>query len=266
MEIGASSACFYPLETEKAFEGIAELGFRYSEIFFNSICELEPSFVRELKKIKDAYGMTVVSLHPFRSFSEGFEFYSSYKRRFYDGLEYYKRYFDAAATLGAEYIVMHGAKGKCDIGIEEYAQRFGELNELAESNGCVVAHENVVNFIGQSVEFMSFMKDTLGDRFKMVLDVKQALRAGVEPCEFIKSVGESIVHVHLSDYSDKKDCVAPGVQGKRDFGELFTMLDKAGYNGRYIIELYSDGYSERQEIMQSAEYLQNILNKVKQGG
>ena len=53
MSIGASSACFYPMETEKAFLRIAELGFKHSEIFFNSSCELKSSFVKELWKDKN---------------------------------------------------------------------------------------------------------------------------------------------------------------------------------------------------------------------
>lgn len=265
MEIGASSACFYPLETEKSFLHIAELGFKYSEIFFNSRSELDPFFVRRLKSVKDAYGMHVVSLHPYRSFSEGYDFFSSYKRRFEDALDSYKRYFDAAGILGAKYIIMHGAKGKSDICPEEYAERFGKLNDLARIYGCTVAHENVVDFMGESTQFMSFMKDTLGDSFKMVLDVKQAARAGVDPGEFIRAVGDSIVHVHLSDFNASKDCIAPSKQGERNFEELFTMLHKAGYSGRYIIELYSDGYGKNEEITRSAKYLEAILNKVRQG-
>ena len=65
MEIGASSSCFYPLETEKAFLQIAKLGFKNSEIFFNSPSELEKPFLKELKNIKDDYGINVVSLHLF---------------------------------------------------------------------------------------------------------------------------------------------------------------------------------------------------------
>ena len=68
MKIGASSSCFYPLETEKAFLKIAEAGIRTSEIFLNSPSELNKSFVGELRKIKDAYGVDVRSLKAMISF------------------------------------------------------------------------------------------------------------------------------------------------------------------------------------------------------
>ena len=265
MKIGASSACFYPLETEKSFLRVAELGFKCSEIFLNSRCELEMPFIRQLKDIKDEYGIEVVSLHPYRSFSEGYDFYSAYKRRFSDAVEGYKRYFDAAGELDARYVVMHGAKGKCDVGIEEYAERFGILNEVAGRYGCTVAHENVVDFISQAPDFSRYMSDTLGESYKMVLDVKQALRAGYEPEEFIDVAPNSIVHVHLSDYNSQHSCIAPSEKGDRDFYRLFSKLQSVGYKGKYIIELYSDGYEGKGEIISSANYLDALLSKARQG-
>ena len=263
MEIGASSACFYPLETEKAFREIAELGFSHCEIFFNAFSELKPAFIKELKAIRDAYGIEVVSLHPYGSFGEGYAFFSGYKRRFDDGVEDYKRYFDAAGVLGAKYIVMHGAARLYDIDMELYAERFGTLNEVARANGCVVAHENVVNFLSATPEFTAFMKKQLGDSYKMVLDVKQARRAGVRAEDFIDIMGNNIVHVHLSDCNSKMDCIAPCEEGHYDFGKVFTELDKVGYNGKYIVELYSDGYEKKEQLVKSAEYLGGILEKVR---
>lgn len=265
MQIGASSACFYPLETEKAFLRLAKLGFTESEIFFNTASELEPSFIKELKAIRDAYAMNIISLHPYASFSEGYKFFSRYERRFFDGLENYKRYFEAAADLGAKYLVLHGSRGKTDIPKEEYAERFFKLNEEAKVFGCTVAHENVVDYSGATPEFMQFMKGQLGDSFKMVLDVKQARRAKVDPYEFIRIMGDDIVHVHLSDFSENCDCLPPSEKGLFDFERLFTELDKVGYNGKYIVELYSDNYNNETEILTSAKYLEGILNKVNKG-
>lgn len=41
MDIGVSTACLYPLETEKALYELAERGVKNVEIFVNSIDELE---------------------------------------------------------------------------------------------------------------------------------------------------------------------------------------------------------------------------------
>ena len=264
MKIGASSSCFYPLETEKAFLKIAEAGIRTSEIFLNSPSELNKSFVGELRKIKDAYGVDVRSLHPYRSFSEGYDIFSKYERRFEDVKEVFRRYFDAAGELGADFIILHGSRGRAEIPPERYAERYFELHRIAESMGCTLTHENVVDYVGAQPEFMSFMKSTLGDSFKMVLDIKQARRAGADYRKFIDAMGESIVHVHLSDCNNERDCIPPSEKGLFDFRELFTLMRNVGYKGKYIVELYSDSFRDVGEIVSSTIYLQDILNGIEE--
>ena len=262
MNIGASSACFYPLETEKSFRKICELGFSHSEIFINSPSELKPEFIKEIRSIKDSYGITVTSLHPYRSSSDGYDFFSKYKRRFYDATEDYKRFFSAAAELDAKYIVMHGSKRRSEIPLTEYAERFGELDSIAKAFGCRVAHENVVDFVSADPEFMRFMKEQLGKDFKAVLDIKQARRAGFDYKEFIDVLGENIVHLHLSDFNSEHNCIPPSEKGLFDFSALFTALKGIGYKGDGIVELYSDGYKDSSEIVSAAEHLRKIAEKV----
>ncbi len=258
MKIGASSACFYPLETEKSFEKVAAMEVPCAEIFFNSPSELDKTFVRQLCRIKESYGVKVPSVHPFRSFSEGYDLFSEYKRRYTDALEVAKRYFEAMNILGAKYLVLHGNKFGLRISREEYAERYFLLNETAEGFGCCVAHENVVDFVCQRPEFVQFMKDTLGDKFKMVLDVKQARRSGEDYRKFIEIMGKNIVHVHMSDFDEKNDCIAPSEKGSFDFAELFTLMEKVGYKGEYIVELYSQSLKNEQQLFDSVKYVDGI--------
>ena len=61
MDIGVSTACLYPLETEKALYELAERGVKNVEIFVNSIDELEGQVLVELRRIIGEYGMNVIS-------------------------------------------------------------------------------------------------------------------------------------------------------------------------------------------------------------
>ena len=45
MNLGVSTASFYPLETEQALEEIGKAGIKNTEIFFNCESELKDSFV-----------------------------------------------------------------------------------------------------------------------------------------------------------------------------------------------------------------------------
>ena len=129
MRIGVSSSCYYPLETEKSLVRLGEMGVKTAEVFFNSPSELTGGLFREICEIKSYYGMDIVSFHPFMSFAEGYFLFSSYERRFYDSLEMiYKPCFEAAAKLGAKYVILHGARGKKTIPDEEYAERFFKFN------------------------------------------------------------------------------------------------------------------------------------------
>ena len=77
IELGVSSACYYPLETEIAVEKIINNGFRSCEIFFNSPSETMPAFLSNLKEKTDRAGLHVRSFHPYMSFAESFFLFSS---------------------------------------------------------------------------------------------------------------------------------------------------------------------------------------------
>jgi sugar phosphate isomerase/epimerase len=256
MEIGASTSCFYPLETEKAFDKIVNLGFKKAEIFFNTVSELYDPFVNELKQNADANGVEILSVHPFSSSLENNCIFGEYQRRYDDFIDLYKLHCHAAASLGAKVVVIHGsfAKQKRDIPPEHYFDRFASLVEIGKQEGVMVCQENVNKFRSQSIDFCKQMRDYLGSDFHMVLDVKQAIRAGYNPFDFANEFKNEIAHVHLSDNSPQKDCMPPG-RGSFDFARLFDTLGGAGYKGDYVIEIYSMGYDVAQELKISKEFL-----------
>lgn len=180
IQIGASTACFYPLETERALKRVGELGFSTAEVFFNSFSELRGPLLKAICREQEACKIQVVSVHPFSSGTEPFFLFSAYERRFHDTLEYYKRYFDAANALGAHLLVMHGLKPGASIEEPEYFERFGALVQLGRAQGIMVAQENVVQFSSQSPVFLARMRKALGNDFHMVLDLKQAVRSGLD--------------------------------------------------------------------------------------
>lgn len=255
--IGVSSACFYPLETEKSLEMAGECGFHTVELFLNSHSELEDSFVEELLSIKEKYNLDIVSVHPFASFAESFYLFSNYERRYYDILPMYDRLFEVTAKLDADIFVFHGAKIPGSISDEEYCRRFAHLIEMGKKYGVRVCQENVVHHRSESPAYLKMMKDNIGDDFSVVLDIKQARRAGYTPYEFIDALGNSIIHVHISDRNDEKDCIPP-LKGDFDFQGLFSAMEKLGYKGKYIIELYYWSYETKEDIIESYNKLKEM--------
>ncbi len=259
MIVGASSACFFPLETEKALDEVFRLGFDKAEVFFNTSSELEEPFVKELKRNADAHGARILSVHPFSSSLESNCIFAEYKRRFDDFIGLYQKHFHAAAVLGADVVVIHGsvAKQKRDLSDEFYFDRFQKLIDLGKREGVRVCQENVVRFRSENVEFLKKMRSALGDDFNMVFDVKQAIRSGYDPFYVLNEFKNDIVHIHLSDNTSEVDCMPPG-RGTFDFKRLFDVMDGVDYKGGYVIEIYSKGYNVAEELKLSKKYLENL--------
>ncbi|MBR5774437.1 MAG: sugar phosphate isomerase/epimerase [Clostridia bacterium] len=257
MNYGASIACFYPMDTELSLRKIGELGVKNTEIFFNTFSELEIDYLKNLRRIADEYGVSIGSIHPFSSFAENYMLFTSYERRFQDTAEMYKRYYEACNILGAGITVFHGARDKASVCDEMKFERFGIMSEQAKQNGVILAQENVVEFCSQHPDFLIRMRDYLGDKFKMVLDSKQAIRANHNPMEFVDALGESIVHIHISDSDSKHDCLAPG-RGTYDLKGLKNAMKKLNYHGNWIVELYNHSYSGDDELIRGVEYIASL--------
>ncbi len=259
MNIGASTSCFYPLETERALKKVTELGFSSAEVFFNSPCELEPRFVNELKKIADDGGTDIVSVHPFSSFLESSCIFGDYKRRFDDYIGVYEKTCHAAAMLGAKVVVIHGAVAmpKIPIPDERYFERFKTLIDIGKREGVSVCQENVNRFKSQSIEFCKRMRSALGSDFNMVFDIKQTVRASQDTFEFIREFKDNIIHVHLSDNSLAGDCLPPG-KGTFDFKRMLDIFNESQVEKTYVIEIYSGSFDVAEELKESKVCLERL--------
>ena len=260
-DFGVSSACFYPLETEKSFLKSCELGFKNIEIFFNSPSELSDEFISDIQRIKDKYEVNIPSVHPFQSFAESFYIFSNYERRFYDILPLYDRYLKVTSMLGADIFVIHGAKKPGSVDDEEYCKRFMRLMEMGDKYGVRVCHENVVYYRSESPDYLKMMSDYIGSDFKTVFDIKQAYRAGYTPYDFLEKLHDTVVHVHISDHNAEKDCCAP-CSGDFNFEKFFKAMKSCGYAGKYIIELYNWSYDSEKEITDSCKKLEKIVENI----
>lgn len=257
MNFGISTSCFYPLNTEEALEYLGKSGVKQCEVFLNSASEITPGFAKKLKETADNYGMKIVSVHPFSSFAETFMLFSEYQRRFDDTLELYKRTFEATSLLGADISIIHGGLIPEKISREKYFERFGKLIDAGKEFGVRVTPENVNRHLSESPAFLREMKAALGSDFKLVFDVKQALRAGYDPIGFAEEFAKDIIHVHISDHDKEIDCLPPS-KGHFDFKKLFSVLDGAGYDGSCIIELYRHSYGNYEDLLKSLAFVQEL--------
>lgn len=260
MRFGISTACLYPMYTEQSLRELAAQGFRLFEIFFNSESERCQPLLGELRSILRETGSELKSIHPYTSGFESFLLFTGYQRRFEDGIEFYKRYYEAAAYLGAKILVLHGDRHPvhCGISDEEYFERFAILAEVGEKQGICLAQENVNQFRSQNPDFIRRMTAYLDGRVHYVLDIKQAVRAGFDPFEMCEAMGEHLVHVHLNDNRPGEDCLLPG-EGTMDYSRLLALLRRFRYEGDFIIEVYRKNFGGLEELPPALQRAKNIL-------
>lgn len=256
--LGISSACFYPQTTEDSFMKICKNGIKCAELFFNSTSELDNSYIDKIIEIKDFYNVEIPSVHPILSFAESYFLFSSYERRFYDILDFYRKFFEITAKLNSDIFVIHGIKKPGSISDEEYFNRFGELIRIGKEFNVKVCQENVVNHRSENCRFLNDMKSYIGDDFGVVLDIKQVRRTKEDVFDFVNSLNTSIKHIHISDENDERDCIPPTF-GKFNFRQFFDALAKVRYDGRFIIELYESSYKNEDEIYFSYRKINEIL-------
>lgn len=248
MKTGISTACLYPMETERALELLLSLGYRRFEVFLNAFEELEKPFLQKLKARAAEYGASFCSVHPFTSPMEMLLLFSEYPRRTEEGFRLYYRYAEAAAYLGGEYVVLHGQRqGAGSLSDEDYWERFGELSRFLGETGARPAQENVRDHRSCDPGFIRGMGEYLGEEAAFVLDIKQCILSGCAPEEMAEAMGNRLSHVHLSDHRPGAPCLLPGA-GEFDFAGLRWILERLFYEGTVVTEVYRRNFSRPEEL------------------
>lgn len=260
---GVSTACLYPRPVEEALYDLALAGVSNVEIFINTHSELRRGFVDALARILERFDMTCRSLHPYTCEIEPTMLFSTYSRRADDYLEYCRHYFAAMQRLGATVFVLHGNKApSASANVELYLERFGRLATLGESYGIQVAQENVARCTSASLSFLEKMRDGLGHQARFVLDVKQAVRAGEDPMAMLRSLGQHVVHVHISDHGEYGDCLPLG-KGRFQLNKFLQELQAKSPNCAVILELYRSSFSGVPELASNYTLLRNRIQNLK---
>ncbi len=266
MQVGISSAVFYPMQTELAIDKIISLGFKKVELFLNCESEYEDKFTDEIKARMDDAGVDVVSVHPYTSLIEGMFFFSEYDRRTQDSINIYRKYFRAAERLGAKYFTFHGNRRvtgtvNAVIDMEKQCHAIERLAAAASDYGILLTQENVSWCDSANCEYLKILSDELGGKIGFTLDLKQARRANVPVDDYISVMGKNLKNIHISDHTSKEVCLLPG-NGELNHDEFLDKLKASGYNRDIIIEVYSSNYDDISQIKDAKNMLENkILQK-----
>ena len=268
MEIGLSTASYFQkMQIEDAIPDIGAHGVHVCEVFLNTFCEYEPPFVELLAERLSEANIRVFSVHPMSMQFEP-QLFSIHPRQRADALTIFERVLSAGKRLGATCYVMHGPArlfgGVKNIELARIAPIFVDLADRAAKYGIQLTLENVSWCVFNEPEFGARLQAMTGGVIKHTLDVKQAVRSGFDPMDYIRAVGEHIVNVHLCDAtrlpSGGVRYDMPGF-GEYDFVGMLNLLGEKGYSGPAFIEVYSDMYAEIPVLYESLSRVQSIVSR-----
>jgi len=265
MEIGLSTACFYPdALTEEALPRIQTLGVGTAEVFLETYSEYSVDFAGELMKVIGDSGIRVHSIHTLNPHFEQ-TIFSRTERQRRDCLEWYERALDAGAILGAGVYVFHGpARLKGPGGPPNYAHiapLVRDMAAMAAKRGIRFAWENVFWCWFDHPGFVDELKEYGGtEGLYYTFDLKQAYLSGHDPYGYLSAMRDRLANVHLCDIDGEGNLCLPG-RGEIDFAKLGGAIRESGYTGPAILEVYRENYADWRELGEAAAYLGDALSQ-----
>ncbi|MDL2258092.1 sugar phosphate isomerase/epimerase [Eubacteriales bacterium OttesenSCG-928-K08] len=267
MQIGISTASFFnKYALEDIPQIIAGMGASCCEVFLNTFSEYQSEYVLYLKQCLQEAKLDVYSVHPLGSQFES-QLFSLHPRQRADAFKMFELVVKAGKELGASCYVIHGPASQNGVVKNMELKRIGpltqELCEIAKEYGLTLAWENVSWCLFNKPEFgLRLLEATKADDLRFTLDIKQAARSGYPPLEYLRSVGDHLVNLHICDYtylaSGQTIPLLPG-EGECDLLALKQALHQVGYAGPAFVEVYSDMFDSNEQLQQSFEYVRRCI-------
>ncbi|MDN5316981.1 MAG: hypothetical protein PWR08_1105 [Thermoanaerobacterium sp.] len=267
MEVGISTACFYPdYLTEETIPIIASMGIKTVEVFLESYSEYDEDFCKEMKDNLDKYEIEVNSIHAIGTQFEP-QLFSATSRQRNDASKMLIKVLKAAKILGSKIYVFHGPALKKDtlpnVDFKKIAKYIDYIADTSGEYGVKFSWENVYWCWFSYPEFATSIKQVTNSKnIYFTLDIKQAMKSKKDPFDYLKAMGKQLANVHLCDYDLSGELHLPG-KGNFDFRRLYKELKSIDYRGSIIMEVYRNNYKDRREIAESIEYLKSIFEKYK---
>ncbi len=264
MKVGISTASlFMRKENEEALSIFNGFGVTCAEVFLTTFRQYKREYGEKLVKLLG--DIEVNSVHDLTSQFEP-QLFSRHPLVREDAYEMLSGVLDVANLLSAPYYTFHGttrakraSRNPSLDNISKMVEDFTELSAFCENRGVRLCLETVEwSTYNRPQIFADLAKEIpalLG-----VLDIKQARLSGVPYEVYLEEMGERLAYVHVSDVTDEGKMCLPG-RGVFPFEELIKRLKGVGFDGALIIEAYEKDYREIEELKNSYEYLQELLEK-----
>ncbi|MFB3903894.1 MAG: sugar phosphate isomerase/epimerase family protein [Acidobacteriota bacterium] len=141
-------------------------------------------------------------------------------------------------------------------------ERVRELIPLAKELGVVIAIEEVWNkFLLSPLEFARYVDEFESPWVKAYFDVGNVVLFGY-PQDWIRTLGERIVKLHLKDFNFDTKKFVPLREGSVNWPEVCRALDEVHFNGFATVELEKGDEAYLKDVSQRvAQILERRMNE-----
>lgn len=161
-------------------------------------------------------------------------------------LDHYRRVIELAGEWGARWVILVPGKthpllpAPPELRDRWLAAALDELDRAAERQGVALLMENVpASYIPRAEQVMEALRLLASDRIRVIYDVANAVFAGEDPAEGLRTVMPRLDLVHLSDTGQSTWQHAPVGSGVVPFQAVADTLDAVGFDGPTVLEVIS---------------------------
>ncbi|SKA90086.1 Sugar phosphate isomerase/epimerase [Caloramator quimbayensis] len=261
MKVGISTACFYPsVNTEDTLKIIKDIGFDLCEVFLEAECETDFDFCMNLKNKADNLGIEIYSVHGFSAAFEPYLF-DKYRRRKLEMEKRFRAMCSAAQIFNAKCYVFHGLRKTNEkIDYEEISENMDYLCSISEEYGIKIAWENVAWCRTSDPSFINEVSRNMKNDVYYTLDIKQAVRSGKNPVEYLNVYNNKLINVHINDAGYGNSCLLPG-KGQMDLKGIIQHVSSINEDIPLIIELYRENYDTYDDLKKAKKYIEGLEEK-----
>ena len=237
MEIGVSGGCIEL--TEDNLEKMSKAGITAAELSSSPVFQAEADY-NALKRTADKYGIELWSCHlPFYPF-EDFDISAPDGATRKKIVDYQGELIKKAADVGIDKFVIHPSGEPYEeweraVRLDYAAESLAFLAEIARECGGALAVEDLPRTcLGRDTEELCKLI-SLNDKLRVCFDTNHLLYD--DNLEFIRTLGEKIITVHVSDYDFINERHWLPGEGKNNWNSIYSALKEVGYNGVWMYEL-----------------------------
>ncbi|MBE6692776.1 MAG: sugar phosphate isomerase/epimerase [Ruminococcaceae bacterium] len=240
LKIGISGGCVDL--TEENFALMSKAGISAVETPSSPVYQAEVDYKR-LKKTAEKYGITLWSCHlPFYPFEE-FDISAPNREARENTVKYMGELIKKAADAGIDKFVIHpsGEPIEDSVRAEHLKCAMDSLDKLAniaaEFNACIAVEDLPRTCLGRDINELCQLISA-NERLRVCFDTNHLLYD--DNLEFIKTLGDKIITIHVSDYDFVNERHWLPGEGKNDWGAIYNALKSVNYSGIWMYELRLD--------------------------